>query len=191
MRLLVRAGREEQRVRRAGGGAVAEADAPQPVDLDRPVVGALHDAVLLPAVLAIAERVDPAVPEVADQQVTAELAEVRRSYGQAPRRVELAGRRDPLDEVAAGVEGAHVAEALARDLFVGVLVLLGVGDVDLAADRLDAERRVALGQGRVGERRPADRPGPTCRRTRRRCRRGSWPRRGSSRLPTLPIARPR
>src|SRR6266496_2649118 len=68
VRFVVRARREEQRVRRAGVEAVAEADAPQPVDLDRRVVGALHNAVLLPAVLALAERVDPAVPEVADQQ---------------------------------------------------------------------------------------------------------------------------
>jgi hypothetical protein len=152
VRFVVGPGGKEERVGRAGGSAVAEANAPQAVDLDRPVVGALHDAVLFPAVLAPAERVDPAVPEVADQQVTAELAEVRRCHRETPRCVELAGRRDPLDEVARRVEGIDVAAALARDLFVAVLVLLRVGDVDQAADVLDTERRVALGQGRVGER---------------------------------------
>ena len=57
-------------------------------------------AVLFPAVLAVAERVDPAVPEVANQQVTAEPAEVRRRPRQAPRGVQLALRSD------AGVESA-------------------------------------------------------------------------------------
>jgi hypothetical protein len=98
VRLLVRAGREEQRVGRAGVGAVAEADAPQPVDLDRPVVGALHHPVLLPAVLALAERVDPAVPEIADEEVAAELAESRRCHREAPRGVQLALRGDAVVE---------------------------------------------------------------------------------------------
>src|SRR3954469_23161838 len=67
--LVVRTRGEIERVRGSGTGAVPEADSPETVDRDRPVVDALHDAVRLPAILGRpAEGVDPAVAEVSDEE---------------------------------------------------------------------------------------------------------------------------
>src|SRR4030095_16278211 len=152
VRLVVGAGGEEQRVGRAGVATVAEADAPQAVDFDRLMVGALHNAVLFPAVLALVERVDPAVAEVADQQIAAELAEVRRRHGKAPRGIQLALRGDAAVEGPVSAEHAYVAKAFARQLLVRLgRVLLRVRDEDLTADGLDPERRVPGGNAGIRE----------------------------------------
>ena len=58
------------------------------------------------------EGVDLAVAEVADQEVAAEPAEVRRCESEAPRRIQLAAGRDAPEEVAAHVEDVHEPEAL-------------------------------------------------------------------------------
>src|SRR5262249_26331920 len=86
------------------------------------------------------------------EQGAAEVAEGRRRQHQRPRRVQVAARDQPLFKVAIGVEHTDEAAAGAGDLVLGVSVLFGVGDVDLAADGGDVERGVAGGQGRVGER---------------------------------------
>src|SRR5262249_28727965 len=103
-------------------------------------------------------RADVAVAEVADQQVTAEIAEPGRSDCHAERRVECgdgsAGggpRGQAHQEVAAGVE--LVDETVARAGHVVVLfgILLGQGDEQDAAYVPDAERG-KIGRGaRVGE----------------------------------------
>src|SRR4030095_6500099 len=143
VRLVVGAGGEEQRVGRAGVATVAEADAPQAVDFDRLMVSALHNAVLFPAVLALVERVDPAVAEVADQQIAAELAEVRRRHGKAPRGIQPAPRGDAAVEGPVSAEPVYVAKPFARQLLVRLgRVLLRVREEDLTADGLDPERRV-------------------------------------------------
>src|SRR5436190_2016691 len=99
MGLVVGSGREEQRARRSRAGAVAEADPPKAVDRDRPMVDALDHAVCLPAfVRAPFECVNPAVAEIADEEVAAELAEGRGSLGQTPRSVEIAERGDAAVE---------------------------------------------------------------------------------------------
>src|SRR5260370_17861242 len=79
---VVPAGGEEQRGRVAGQAAVAEGQAPQPVDGDR-----VPGWVLQLAEERAGRRVegaDPAVAEVAHQQVIAEGAETCESQGQAP-----------------------------------------------------------------------------------------------------------
>src|SRR4029450_12868398 len=109
-------------------------------DPDRAVVRALDAPARLPAVLAGPERVDPAVAEVPDEQVAAELAEGRRRHRHPPRGVEIAECRDASHEVAVEVELVDDAKTLAVELLLAARVLLGVGHEDRASDRLDVER---------------------------------------------------
>src|ERR1700726_2714408 len=81
MRLAIRPGGEEELVC-LGGVPVAEAEAPEPIDNDRP-------AVRLPQLAQLPARgwtvdVDVSIPEVADEQIAAEPAETGRRQGQAP-----------------------------------------------------------------------------------------------------------
>src|SRR6185295_3223494 len=68
-----------------------------------------------------------------------------------PRRVQVFPGGDPGEEVAARVEDADEAAAMARELVLRVLVLPGVGDIDLAPEVLDAERGVMLVELRIDE----------------------------------------
>src|SRR6185295_1001878 len=93
--LVVGAGGEVQGRERPRTGAVPEADAPQAIDHQRVVVGGLEVAARLPCRARPREGVDPAVAEVADEEVATELAEAgmslavgRRRPRQTPRRVE-------------------------------------------------------------------------------------------------------
>src|SRR5438876_9651186 len=83
-------GREEQGVRRPRAGAVPEGKGPQAVDRDRRSIGAVELAPLLQRAVALGtrqvERVDVAVAEVPDEQVSAELPEIGGGHGQSPRR---------------------------------------------------------------------------------------------------------
>src|SRR4051794_41954474 len=85
MRLVMDAGAEQQ-VAGSTGDAVAESQAPQAVDGDRVAVGPAQLAQPLAGPEVV--RVDAAVPEVSDQQRTAEAAEVGRCPHQAPGRVQ-------------------------------------------------------------------------------------------------------
>ena len=87
------------------------------------------------------ERVDRAVAEIADQQRAAKLAEAVRRDGDSPRRIQHAARRDAANQPAVGIEHTHIAETGTVYLFIAVLGLLGVRHVDVAIDRLNAERR--------------------------------------------------
>src|SRR5215475_4346286 len=91
-------------------------------------------------------------PEVAYQQVAAEAPEASGRDGHPPGRVERAVRGHARDEGARRVENAHESQTGTLDLVLAVLVLLGVGDEDAAAEVLDPEGRVALGKSRVHER---------------------------------------
>src|SRR6266536_2994911 len=91
------------------------------------------------------ERVDLAVAEVADEEISAEAAEVCRREREPPRRVQQAVLSHAGDQVAGRVEGVDEAEALPGDLVFCILVLLRERDEDPRADRLDPERRVAGG----------------------------------------------
>src|SRR5712664_1300457 len=93
--LVEGAGGEEEGIRRpAGGGAAAEGERPEAVDLDRPAVRGMERTAVLELALAVevrgVEGVDAAVAEVADEQVAAEEPEVGRGEGEPPGRVELA-----------------------------------------------------------------------------------------------------
>ena len=106
---------EEERVRRPGAGAVPNSSAQRP-SIDELVARWLAAASPLARVRPVraraAVRVDPAVAEVADEQVAAEAAEVGRAPARAPRarsagraaprgRARLPGRVERVDEAAA------------------------------------------------------------------------------------------
>src|ERR1700724_4011815 len=95
MRLAVRPGGEEELVC-LGGVPVAEAEAPEPIDDDRPAARLLQLA-QMPASGRTVD-IDVSVPEVADEQIPAEPAETGRRQSQAPRRVERAAAGKPVDE---------------------------------------------------------------------------------------------
>src|SRR6187200_2777230 len=73
---VVEARREEQRVRACARRRGGKAESPQPVDHDRAAAGRAEMALELATRRVVG--VDPAVAEVADQDVAAERAEGRR-----------------------------------------------------------------------------------------------------------------
>src|SRR5215469_15760947 len=148
VRLVVRAGGEEQLagLRRV---PVAEPQTPQAVDDDRLAIG-LPQLAAASAVVRVVD-VDLTVAEVSNEQITAELAEVRRREGEPPRRVELAAGHQAANQSA--VVGEHVDEAvpLSGHVIMQRRVLLGVGHVQLAGQSLDVEGRVTGRDLRVYE----------------------------------------
>src|SRR2546423_812665 len=96
--------------------------------------------------------VDLSIAEVANEEIAAEAAEVRRSEGNSPRCVELTMLRDPREQRAGGVVDVYEPPTLSVDLVDRISVLFSVGDEDARSDRLYPERRVAGWQVRVDER---------------------------------------
>src|SRR5262249_24519575 len=94
-----------------------------------------------------------AVAEVADQEVARVGTEAGGGYSHAPGRIKLPVLGDALEQVAAGVEDVHESLALAghRTAIPG-RVLLGVGDVQVAAQILNVERRKPIREVWVDER---------------------------------------
>ncbi len=92
------------------------------------------------------------IAEVAHQQIAAEYPEVGGRHGKSPGRVKLALADQALDEIAIGIENIDKSMAQAWNIIMLRLVLLRVGHHDVAAEGLDAERRVSFGQIRVGKR---------------------------------------
>ena len=90
------------------------------------------------------ERVDPAIAEVADQQVVAEAPEARRRQRDAPRRVQRPTAGEVANQAAVRIEHDDHSQSVpsrARRRRPRVLVLLGVGHEQIAVDVLNAERR--------------------------------------------------
>src|SRR5581483_12358576 len=91
----------------------------------------------------------------ANQKVAAEGAEVGRSHREAPRRVQrcilLAAVDHAGDELAVRRELVDVRLTGNRHVILLRIVLLRVRDEDVAAERLDPERREALWDLRVPE----------------------------------------
>src|SRR5580765_3730468 len=82
---IVGTGREEQLAWVAIVPGLAELDCPEPFDAQRRAAcGMQGPTVLVGPVRLQRERVDAAVAEIADEQLTTELAELVRRPGQAP-----------------------------------------------------------------------------------------------------------
>src|SRR5437870_2254865 len=101
---VVWAGGEEERVRGPRGAVVPERERPEAVHHNRLPVRVVQRPVVRPARAVPPERVDPAVAEVADEQVAAEAAEGPRCERYAPRRVQHTAMRHTRDETALAVE---------------------------------------------------------------------------------------
>ena len=153
VRLIVRAGGEEQRV---GRSVVHEHHARTGAPTDRrsgstcDSLPSGSDALVRPVGLR-GVGVDLAVTEVSDEEIAAEPAEVARGERQAPRGIELPAGCDPAQKHAVGVEPIDEAEALALDIVLRSRVLLRVADEDLASDLLDTERREPGWDPRIDE----------------------------------------
>src|SRR5215831_20717438 len=106
---MVGTGREDQ-FAGLGGVPIAEPQPPQAIDHDRPPVR-LPKGADAGAVVRVVD-VDLAVAEVADNQVSTEIAETARCEREPPRRVELATGDKTLDERAVVGEDVHEAVAL-------------------------------------------------------------------------------
>src|SRR3989338_3304384 len=66
-----------------------------------------------------------------------------------------------LEQVALGVKNGHIAVANSSDVVSLGIVLLGIGDVELASEVLNVKRREPRGNGRVSEGGTGERdPGP-------------------------------
>jgi acyl-CoA synthetase (AMP-forming)/AMP-acid ligase II len=144
----VRAGAEYHR-RRSAERRVTDLQPPQAVDRDRPAVRGGEPAEVPPGHRV--EHVDPAVSEVAHEQVTAERPEPGGRDRQPPRLVQRAAAGDPADELA--VDRVHVDEAAADpgDHVGPGPVLLAVGDVQHAVEVLHVERGITARDPRVTE----------------------------------------
>ena len=118
VRFAARPGREVERRRRPGRGAVAERDRPQAVDRDDRLVAVAQLALEDPlAAAAILVGADPPVAEVADQQVAARTrrSSTARARGPTARSAERSScRRDATraTSCAVGRELVDVAEPL-------------------------------------------------------------------------------
>jgi hypothetical protein len=85
--------------------------------------------------------IDGAIPEVGDEQVIAEFAEVRWGKGQPSGRGQVSCRCEALHQVSVGIEHIDNAQAFAGDIILFILVLLGIGHIESAIDVANAERR--------------------------------------------------
>src|SRR5438105_3667419 len=122
MRLVVWTGREEQGIGRTGHETIAKLDAPQAIDHDGTVRGIPQRPDEMPGIQVIC--IDAAVAKIANQQVIAELAKVRRRQGQAPGGVELAARGQPLQEDALRRENVDKSKSRTGDIVFFVCILL-------------------------------------------------------------------
>src|SRR6476659_3510143 len=82
---------------------------------------------------------DAAMAEVADQEIDAELAEVVRRQGDAPRRVERSLRGHSSDEGSVRGKGVDVTQVRTIELIVRLGILLGVSHEDHSVGRLNTE----------------------------------------------------
>src|SRR5262245_29984569 len=127
VRLLLGPGREVQRVSVAGGHAVAEDDAPQPVDHDRPAGLVLQLAEEFP--VRRIEGLEMAVSEVADNECAAERPEIPGRQREAPRRVQMVPADQTLQQMTVRVEDIHEPRSAIGFFVWFLMALLGVGDI--------------------------------------------------------------
>src|SRR6478752_865000 len=119
----------------------AETQGPEPVDGNRFSSGLAQLAEVRTG-LGV-EGVDASVAEVANEQCAAQSAEAGRCQRKPPRGVQDAARDQPTNEGTVGGEYVHEPVAPTGDVVTQGGVLLGVGDVELAGEFLNVERRVA------------------------------------------------
>src|SRR6185436_2838607 len=91
------AGREVENAQAASLTAIAEYQPPKPFDGQWPAGWLEHRPEIGPG--SKVEGIDMSVAEITDQQLIAELAEIRRRHGQAPGRIERSLRGESTDQI--------------------------------------------------------------------------------------------
>jgi len=97
------------------------------------------------------EGEDLAAAELADENVVAMAAEVSGCECETPGGVQERSVLEAVEELSAGGEDVDESPAGSVDFVMTGSILLGVGDVDVAADVLDVEGSVSLGHALVLE----------------------------------------
>src|SRR6516162_2655957 len=145
--LAVGAGRE---VKRVGARVLpaAEGQGPQSVDGDRLPLEVAHRT---EKISVRVERIDPSVAEIPDENVAAESSESIGCARNAPRRIQRPTGSEALEQIPASVKHVDKAVARPRDVVMLCCVLLRVGDEQIAVDVLNAERRKAWRNLRIGK----------------------------------------
>src|SRR5882762_11664076 len=126
----------------------AEGQGPQSVDHQWLAIGAFQ---FIDETAVLVKYVDPAVAEVADEDVAAESAEGIRRTRDAPRRIERPATDQAPQQMAVGIEHIDKAVTLACHVVVLFSVLLRVSDEEIAIDVRYAEGRVACRDPRILE----------------------------------------
>src|SRR5262249_38303709 len=92
--------------------------------------------------------IDPAIAEVAHQEISGQIAEAGRCDGQAPRRIQPTASdqshlsaRKPRGAVQ--IEHVHKAMALTGHVIMPIGVLFGISDIELAVKKLNIKRSIA------------------------------------------------
>src|SRR5882724_4438193 len=88
-------------------------------------------------------RIDRSIAEVTDENGVAEPAKTGRRKGHTPRRIEVAPRCQAAQQGSVRIEYIDIPQTMPSDFVMLVFILLGIGHVDVATDRLDSERRKA------------------------------------------------
>jgi len=133
---------EEELVGLAGHATIAEDQCPEIINSDRhtPLVG---ETTKESTSLRI-KHIDATITKIAYQQIITELAEIGGSESHAPGRVEHTMRNKALNKGAISVEDIEETMPWSRYVIVLVLVLFGIGNIELATDVFDADRRISL-----------------------------------------------
>src|SRR5262249_26771536 len=119
--LVIRAGSEIHRIGLATIPAVADAEAPQPVDDDRLSAGIaqLVDELSGRSIVGV----DMTVAEISDQQRACEWSEAGRRHGHAPGRIELAVLNQALQRLTRDIEGVDDSVTHSRDVVMLIRIL--------------------------------------------------------------------
>jgi len=143
VRLVSYAGGEIQPVTRSGGMIITELQRPQPVVLERMPIGIAHE----PIEAAAGEIVnsDLTAAGIADEEVVAIEAKVRRRQRNAPRRIQPRSAFQPLEEFAGRRELVNKSETRKVEIIMFGCVLPGIRDIQVAIYGLYIKRSKTFG----------------------------------------------
>src|SRR5579863_6314789 len=142
MLLLLDTGGEEELIGLSGVSSTSKSQRPQAINLDGLMLRT-HERTEEGACSGV-EGVDMPVTKIADQQVVAEATEIGRGECYPPGRVELTARDEAFEQVAIVVKDIQKAATLTGQIVMPGLILLRIGDIEIAANTLDVKRSVPL-----------------------------------------------
>ena len=149
MLFAVQPGRKIDAIGVAVGGLIARHESPQAVNLDGFAVSPIQLAKVVVGLRV--EYINGAVAEIPNQEVIGELTEADRRDRESPRRIEVATRRDSVQQLPVHAELIDIAVARSRHIILILCVLFGKRNEYIATQNLYAERRKSLGHFWIGE----------------------------------------